>query len=275
MIRLWHLPTGQRQSILRGASTYEHAVLALAFSPYGTILASGDCRGLQLWDTTTSTERFTRRLSGVASLAWKPNEEILAYSTDVVTLCNGQTGETLQILKGHPEWITALAWNPDGTLLATGSADEEASIRIWDVETGKQVALLEDAYPKAAGIAFYSNDRLFFTKGYGTLFQWEIETGRTQKLFELDNTMYETGFSGDGRLVVYGITWEPGISRHIERVKLSVVAEGREPIILCDDSDEIMGITFSSDNTRLAIADASDIIQVWDVHQLLSERAKD
>lgn len=274
-IRLWYLPTGQPQSILREASNYEYAVSALAFNPDGTILASADGAGLQLWDTTTSIERFAYKLSGVVSLAWKPGENILAYSTDVVTLCNGQTGEILRVLKGHPDWITALAWNPDGTLLATGSADEDGSIHIWDIETGKLVALLEDAYSKPAGIAFYSNDRLFFTKGYGTLFQWEIETGKTQKLFEPDHTMYETGLSGDGRLVAYGTTWEPSIFSHLYHMKLSVVAESREPIILHDDSDEIMGITFSPDNTKLAIADASDIIRVWDVHQLLSERAKD
>jgi WD40 repeat protein len=267
-IRLWNLKTGQLQSVLREASSYDYSVWALAFSPDGAVLASGDVTGLCIWDSETSTERFAHKLGEIASLAWKPNGKVLACGTDVITLCNGQTGEILRILKGHTDYVTAVAWNPSGTLLATGSEEEDGSIRIWDIESGEQVAILEYAHNKLGGIAFYSDDKLFYTKGYGTLFQWEIKSGRTLKLFDSDNTMHETGFSQDGRLVAYG-TRGHGNTGQIYHINLSVVAEDKAPTVLCPDGDEIMCIVFNSDNTMLAISDGADIIRVWNVRQLL------
>jgi hypothetical protein len=39
-------------------------------------------------------------------------------------------------LTGHTSHVTAVAFSPDGKLLASGSGDE--TVRIWDVATGKQ-----------------------------------------------------------------------------------------------------------------------------------------
>ena len=44
------------------------------------------------------------------------------------------TRET-RVFRGHHDPIWAVAYHPDGTLVASGSVDH--SIRIWEVETGR------------------------------------------------------------------------------------------------------------------------------------------
>jgi WD40 repeat protein len=42
-----------------------------------------------------------------------------------------QTGQCVSTLNGHSGYVTSVAWNNDGTKLASGSDDE--TVRIWSV----------------------------------------------------------------------------------------------------------------------------------------------
>jgi hypothetical protein len=46
---------------------------------------------------------------------------------------------------GHGAWVTAVAFSPDGRLLATGSTDRTA--RLWEVESGSWIGALVSAEP--------------------------------------------------------------------------------------------------------------------------------
>lgn len=50
-----------------------------------------------------------------------------------IKIVDAATGATIKELVGHPQDAKALAWNPAGTLLATG--DESARIFIWETKT--------------------------------------------------------------------------------------------------------------------------------------------
>ncbi|MFM7792580.1 MAG: WD40 repeat domain-containing protein, partial [Microcystis panniformis] len=49
------------------------------------------------------------------------------------------TGECLDTLEGHENWIRSVVFSPDGKRLASGSADE--TIRFWDVKTRKEIGM--------------------------------------------------------------------------------------------------------------------------------------
>ena len=40
-------------------------------------------------------------------------------------------------LQGHTNWFISVSFSPDGTMIASGSADH--TVRIWDVETGQAI----------------------------------------------------------------------------------------------------------------------------------------
>jgi hypothetical protein len=50
------------------------------------------------------------------------------------------TGISLRAFEGHKNSVTSVAFSPDGTTLASSSAD--GSIRLWDLSTGRCLATL-------------------------------------------------------------------------------------------------------------------------------------
>ena len=51
------------------------------------------------------------------------------------------TWNCIQTLEGHMDWVSSVAWNSQGTLLASGSHD--TTIKIWDTKTWECVQTLE------------------------------------------------------------------------------------------------------------------------------------
>ena len=62
------------------------------------------------------------------------------------------TGLVRTILRGHSDYVRAVAISADGRILASGSGDE--TIKLWDVDTGAEVATLEGHRGQVFSVAF-------------------------------------------------------------------------------------------------------------------------
>lgn len=105
-----------------------------------TLAAGGLEGGTQLWETTEEGFQAVARIpdpSGVVSLAFSPDDSLLAIGGREIVLWNRTKGEAAGTLRGHSQDVRVLAWHPKGRWLASGS--DYGTVIIWD--TQKQMAV--------------------------------------------------------------------------------------------------------------------------------------
>ncbi len=277
-------PPGENQ--VRFVDGNPFNVLALAFSPDGTRLASGGKdKTVRLWDTATNKELATlRKHTGWTNvLAFSPDGKMLASGgTDkTVQLWDTATGVHLATLTEHINSIVALTFSPDGRTLASGSMD--GTIRFWNTETGDllPINIIEHTEWVKAVSFFKDNSTLASVAFNGAITFWDLKTSQKTGVQTIEpwDFLMDSAFSPDGtKLVSTGAksvglvnidpnkaapTWEPD-----RLVRLTDVRTGRELATLTKTVGGIGGVnrkggmTFSPDGKTVAFHGLGEI-HVW------------
>src|SRR6202021_2948435 len=84
----------------------------------------------------------------------------------------------LNILQGHDDWVTSVAFSPDGKHIASGSYDK--TIRVWDAETGQIVSGPFTGHDHPVISVAFSPDGKHIASGSQdkTIRVWDAETGQ-------------------------------------------------------------------------------------------------
>ena len=178
-LRVWDLHTRTRLRVLRSElhqrSGHDAAALALAFSPDGSLLASGHVDGLvHLWDMASGDEVPVRLRhdQSVGAIAFSPDGATLATgsldaSLRLWDLGAALAGEARRELVRQPSGVTALVWAEGGERLITGHASRV--LRVTDAQRSRLLATLRGAAgpvdilllsPDGACVAAASHDRM-------------------------------------------------------------------------------------------------------------------
>lgn len=125
---------------------------AVAFSPDGRTIAGGgaDMSLLMLWDIASRTPLWKAEphVEWTAALAFSPDGRMLASAGDdgTIQLRSVASASLLATLTGHQvagktfqPFVTAISFRPDGKLLASGSYGFDKTIRLWEVESAREI----------------------------------------------------------------------------------------------------------------------------------------
>ena len=124
--KIWNLDTGAEM-------TLNDPIDNIAFSPKKAAFVTTNAEGIGLWHEGDKAPKW-KAAGKFSVLAFTPSGRYVAASEGAsVTVWNVETGQSVQSFVGHSDLVTAIAFNEQRELAATGSWD--GTTRLWRMAT--------------------------------------------------------------------------------------------------------------------------------------------
>ena len=198
----------------------------------------------------------------VASVAFHPGGGEIAASGYRVVKRFGWPGlAPLPPFGGMSDLVRAVAYSPDGALLAAGGGTPGVAgeVLLLEARTGEVRHSLDGHRDYVYHLAFSPDGRLLATCGYDRLVRvWNVESGKpVSVLREHTEAIFAVAFSPDGALLA---------SAAADRsIKIWDVESGSRQFTLTDPTDAVTTLAFDPRGRMLAAGAADKSIRLWEV----------
>ena len=256
---------GQKQILLFNAESRdllgilpftEGQPVDVKFSRSGQLLLANGGRGARsgravLWDVLTGKRMTTLGddYDTILTADIRPDQSQVAVGSPsrLVKIFSTKTGELQHKIKKHTDWVTAVAFSPNGQMLAT--ADRNGGISLWDPDNAQELFTLAGHKSAVTALSWRGDSKLLASSSEdGTVKLWEMQEGKQFKSWSAHGPgVLCVNYSHDGRLVTCGrdnnvILWD---------------ANGGKIRSIATTNDLPLRVTFSYDDSAIFTSDFS------------------
>lgn len=269
-VKIWDVATLTVKIVLTNA-TY-----VVAFSKDGKSLLVSTEGGTPQWrnadvQTAQPVPRYAGNLDQMISVDLSPDRRVaaLGLANGWIQLWSIESGQPVgSPWEGHLGDVRSLAFSPAGDKLASGGIDK--SVLVWDVKTGKRLALSREHKGSVCAVAI-SPDGKTLASGCGaeTIKLWDLDNVSTGSLVSISyhkSVIRTLAFSPDGKTLASG--------SEDKRLKLWNLASRREVASFKHDG-QLRLVLFSPDGNTLASVTDQGTLRVFRAAQLQEADADD
>jgi hypothetical protein len=262
---------GQKQVLLFHADTLallgilpftEGQPVDVRFSRNGKLLLASGGRGansgrMMVWDVLTGERLMILGNDYDTVLAGdiRPDQSQVALggSSRLVKIFSTKTSELQHKIKKHTDWVTAVAFSPNGQMLA--SADRNGGISVWDPDNAQELFTLSGHKSAVTSLSWRGDSKLLASSSEdGAVKLWEMKEGKQVKDWSAHaGGARSVSYAHDGRLVSCGRDNAVAIWN----------AAGAKERAVEGSCDLPLRAVFSNDGKRVFASDFAGHIGVW------------
>ncbi len=218
-------------------------------------LAKAVEQNLLLTDVTMQTE-FGKVVGTVRYMSPEQADLKVSNAQDIDTRTDVYSLGVTATLKGHQGMIYSLAYNPEGSSIATAGYDN--TVKLWDVQTGKENRTLIGHTGRVRTVAFDPQGERLVSGGYDPKVRvWDVASGeQIATAYASNGAVFGVAFSQDGKRFA-----TCGTDRFVQ---LFDAASGREIMSLSTHEVGVSSVAFSPDGIRLAAGTTDGTVKFWD-----------
>lgn len=168
----------------------------------------------------------------------------------------GGQGALLYTFRGHSGWVWSVGWSPNGSRIASASADSTA--QVWDAESGDHLTVYSGHTDTVYAVSWSLDGKRVASAGYDKTVQiWDPTFG--------DHFYTYKGHKG----WVWTVAWSPD-GKHIasagedRTVQVWDAANGSHVNSYRGHTGYVHSVAWSPDGKRIASASGDGTVQVWD-----------